>query len=90
MARPQKAYPLFSDCDIRGVGLSELADFARMPRTNTWRAIKAGVYAVRRVGGFKKPYSTHTNSAYAAPEAWDAHVAEEHCKNLKQYWPRDL
>ncbi len=91
MARPQKRYPVFSDCDIRGVGLSELADFAGMPRTNTYRAIKAGVYAVHKVDGFKKSYSTHTDSAEAAPEAWTAHVADERSKNLKQRrWTRDL
>jgi len=63
MARPKKTYPLFPDCDVRGVGLNELADLAGMPRTNTYRAIKARAYAVHKVDGFKKPYSTHANSA---------------------------
>lgn len=85
MARAKKPYQLYPDCDVRGVGLSQLAELAGMPRTNTYRAITAGVYAVRKVDGFKKPYSTHTDSAYSAPEAWTAHIATERKSNLRQF-----
>ncbi len=90
MGRPKKTYPRLADCNVRG-GLNLLADLAGMPRTNTYRAVKAGVYAVHKVDGFKQGYFTHVDSAHAAKEAWTAHVAKARSKNLKQFlWPRDL
>jgi hypothetical protein len=79
MARPKKRYPAFPDCDIGPLGLSGLADFGGMTRTTAHHAVKAGVYAVKKAPGFKKPYFTHTNSSGTeAQKAWEKYKAEHH------------